>query len=128
MILPNQGTYSDYWIFEGILFFVYHEIPFLDLKIAKRVLKERLEFQDGRSFPILCETKGIQDASKSARDFLALEGSILANAVAIVEQRIVAQSMIQLYLRRNQPLIPTEVFNNSLEAQKFLYHFLNSSL
>lgn len=127
MILPNQGKYSDYWIFEGILFFVYHEIPFLDLKIAKAVLKERLEFQDGRSFPILCETNGIQDASKSARDFLALEGSILADAVAIVEKRIVAQSMIQLYLRRNQPIIPTEVFNNSLDAQKYLYNFLNAN-
>jgi hypothetical protein len=126
MILPNEGKYSDYWIFEGILFFVYHPIPFLDFKIAKAVLKERLEFQEGISYPILCETMGIQDASKSARDFLALEGSILADAVAIVENREVAQSMIQLYLRRNQPLIPTEVFSTSLEAQKYLFNFLNS--
>lgn len=124
MSLIYRGKYSDFWISDGILYFEYHNIPLLDLKIAKTIVGERLEFQGGKSYPILCKTRGIHDANKAARDFLASQGSTLAIAVAVVEERMVAQNMLELYLKRNLPLIPTQVFNEEYNAKQFLNTFL----
>ncbi|WP_339610464.1 hypothetical protein [uncultured Planktosalinus sp.] len=124
MSLIQRGKYSDFWVSDGILYFEYHPIPLVDLKIAKAIVGERLDFQEGRSFPILCKTRGIHDANKAARDYLATQGSYLATAVAVLEERLVAQHMLKLYLKANQPLIPTEVFTEEYYAHQFLKPFI----
>lgn len=125
---PNQGKFSDFWMYNGILYFVYHSIPLLDHYMAKSIVQERLEFQQGRYYPVLCDTSGIQDATKLARDYLALEGSTLTKAVAIVDHRSVAKSMLELYLKRNRPLVPTAVFSDNIAAQKFLHPYISRDL
>jgi len=120
----HKGKYSDFWVSDGILYFEYHTIRLVNLKIAKAIVGERLDFQEGMHFPILCKTRGIYDADKAARDYLSTEGSYLVTAVAVVEERKVAQHMLKLYLKGHQPLIPTEVFSEDFQAIQFLKPFI----
>lgn len=116
----GETPYSKYWIDEGILYFVYKPIDYLDLATAKLVVDRRIQFQQGVVYPIFCDTRGVLDTSKPARDYLAQKGSLLAGAVAIYDNRPLARLMMQFYTRRNRPLAPSRIFTDREEAIAFL--------
>jgi len=120
----HENLYSKLWITEGVLHFVYKPIEYLDLKAARYIVRERMKYQGDKAYPILCDIRGLGDADKSARDFLALEGSTLAKAVAIVDDRDIAQAMFQVYTKRNKPIIPTLFFNDTEKALAFLKSYV----
>lgn len=124
MFRYQENMYSKLWIADGVLHFVYKPIDYLDLKAARYIVRERMKYQGGNSYPILCDISGISDAGKSARDFLALEGSTLAKAVAIVDKRDIAMAMFQVYTKRNKPIIPTLFFDDTEKALVFLKSYV----
>jgi len=124
MFQVREGQFSNFWISDGIVHFIYQDIPLLNLEIAEAILRERMQFQAGMAYPILCNTSGIIDADMAARNYLAKEGSTLAKAVALVDQRIISQGMMQLYIQRNKPLVPTSVFDNNYDAIQFLKKYI----
>jgi len=119
-----ESPYSKLWVQEGVLHFIYKPIPLLDLSIAREVVSGRLQFQRGISYPVLCDTRGIVRTAKDARDYLAHEGSLMARAVAIIDDRRVAVVMQQFYLSKNRPEVPTRVFSDKAEALEFLRDYL----
>jgi hypothetical protein len=70
-----ENEFAEYWIEEGILFFIYKPGISMTLEAAKRVVKDRLEVQKGESYPVFCDMRGIKDSDKPARDYLAKEGT-----------------------------------------------------
>lgn len=92
----------------------------MDLNIAKRIVSNRLLFQQGDSYYIYCDTCGIQDSTKAARDYLAVEGSALANAIAVFDNRGIGKFMLNYYLMRNQPVVPTAFFTEREAAIAYL--------
>lgn len=119
-----ENELSSLKINDGILHFVYKPIQKLDLLIVQKIVGDRLSYQQGLYFPVLCDTRGIVSSDKAARDYLAKEGSICAKAVAILDDRNVARAMHRLYIKKNQPMIPTKVFSNNEEAVFFLMQFV----
>ncbi len=124
MATIGETPYSRYWIENGILYFVYKPIEFLDSSTAKQIVKSRLEFQQGMAYPILCDTRFLQDSSKPARDYLARQGSLLAKAVAVYDTRNFAATMIGYYVDRNRPLVPSRIFSDREAALEFLKDYL----
>lgn len=120
----GETPYSKYWIENGILYFVYKPIAYLDTITAMHIVESRLKFQQGISYPIFCDTGFLQDSSKSARDYLAQKGSLLAKAVAIFDARIYAGTMIGIYVNRNRPLVPSQLFSDREEAIAFLKDYI----
>lgn len=116
----GETPYSKYWIDGGILYFVYKQIDYLNCSTAKIIVESRLEFQQGDSYPIFCDTRFLKDSSKAARDYLANQGSLLAKAVAIYDNRIFGGSMIGFYMHRNRPMVPYQIFNDRDAALAFL--------
>lgn len=116
----KETTYSRIWVADGVLMFVYKPLLLLDYDTAKIVVNERLHYQQDASYPVLCDLQGIKDADKSARDYLANEGSSLLKAVAMVDTRAITQTLLRVYIRRSKPLIPTQLFENHFEAMNFL--------
>lgn len=112
--------HCKFWIGGAILFFVYKSIPYMDLSIAKKVVSSRLLFQQGDYYYIYCDTCGIQDSTKAARDYLAVEGSALAHAIAVYDNRGIGKFMLNYYLLRNQPVVPTAFFEDREAAIIFL--------
>ncbi|MGB3343638.1 MAG: hypothetical protein WBA61_06985 [Aequorivita sp.] len=116
----HETLYCKYWIADGILFCLYKPIAYITLEIAKNIVSSRIFFQENEAFLIFCDTRGIKDSSKPARDYLAREGSTLATALAIFDDRNLSTSMLHYYLLRNKPSVPTGIFDDRDKALEFL--------
>lgn len=115
-----SNDYATFWIEDEILFFIYHHAVVLDIVAAEKIVEDRLKLQDDNSFPVFCDTRGIRDTDKTARDYLAKEGSLLTTAVAILVIPPISQAITDFYIRTNKPVTPTRIFTEKYEALKFL--------
>ncbi|MCK0131583.1 hypothetical protein MWU59_08715 [Flavobacteriaceae bacterium F08102] len=116
-------VYAKFWIHQGILHCIYKEIEFLDLAMAQSIVRERIQVQQDISYPIFCDLRGVKNSEKSARAYLAKNGSVLAKAVAIFDDRCVAEVMLQFYFTKSKPLVPSKLFNDYQQAIAFLQHY-----
>ena len=115
-----ENEYAQFWIKDGILFFEYRPNVVIDLTIAHRIVADRIQMQNEKSYPILCDIRGVVDSDKAARDYLAQSGSVLAKAVSIVTNQSVSLIMISFYLKICKPSVPTTIFADELQALAFL--------
>nr|WP_315242627.1 hypothetical protein [uncultured Flavobacterium sp.] len=121
-----ENEFAVFWISEKILFFNYKPNVVIDLLSAQQIVADRIEIQDGRAYPVLCDIRGIIDSDKAARNYLAQHGSILAKAVGIIasDQKSVSFFMISFYMKISRPQIPTKVFTDRSSALEFLKPFV----
>ncbi|GAA3622772.1 DUF7793 family protein [Flavivirga jejuensis] len=118
-----QNTYAKYIIKDSILHITYKEGVFLDITAAKEIVKDRIVMQNGKALPVLCDTRLMKDSTKSARDYLALEGSTLVKAVAFVTEPSVSEFVIKIYIRTSNPPVKTEIFSQISDAKEYLLAF-----
>jgi hypothetical protein len=119
-----ENDYTSYRFHEDVLYIVYHQGVSIDLNAAVQIVKDRLTLQEGQSFPILCDIRGIKEINKAARSYLALEGSMLIKAVAVIVDPPVSELMWEFYVRTSNPPIPTKSFEDQVEALTFLKDFI----
>lgn len=119
------NDYATFWIDDGVLHFVYHPSVVVNLRAAEQVVSDRLKFQGEKVLPVFCDTRGIKDTEKSARDFLAKEGSVMTTAVAFLVNPPISQAITDFYVRTNKPVTPTKIFTEKYEALRFLKSFRN---
>lgn len=115
-----SNDYATFWIDDGILHFIYHPAVVIDLIAAEKVVTDRLKFQGEKIYPVFCDTRGIRDTDKSARDYLAKEGSLMTTAVAFIVNPPISHAITKFYIRTNKPVIPTKIFTEKYDALKFL--------
>lgn len=115
-----SNDYATFWIDDGILHFIYHPAVVIDMTAAEKVVADRLKCQHDKYYPVFCDTRGVKDTDKSARDFLAREGSILTSAVAFLVNPPISQAIIDFYVRTSKPITPTKICTEKYEALKFL--------
>ncbi|UZH55825.1 hypothetical protein JRG66_02775 [Salinimicrobium tongyeongense] len=115
-----SNDYATFWVDDGILHFIYHPEVVIDLFAAEKVVADRLKCQEDKYYPVFCDTRGIKDTDKSARDYLAREGSILTSAVAFLVNPPISQAIIDFYVRTSKPITPTNIFTEKYDALKFL--------
>lgn len=118
-----ENEYSEFWIQDGILYFVYKPNTVIDLQTAHKIVADRVKFQKEKSYPIFCDSRGVQESEKAARDFLAKEGSLLAEVVVVLANLSVSKGMALFYVRTSKPLVLTKTFTNKYEALKFLENY-----
>lgn len=119
-----ENDHCSYRFVDGILHVIYHQGATIDFKAAIQIVKDRLFLHEGMSFPVLCDIRGIKEINKPARAYLAIEGSMLVKAVAVLVQRPVSQLVSEFYIRTSNPPIPTQSFENEEEALDFLRKFI----
>lgn len=120
-----ENAYAKFWIDQDILFFAYKTNTVIDLETARMIVADRLEFQKEKSFPVFCDIRGIKDVQKTARDYLAREGSTLVRAVSIVVDPPISRAILEFYLKMSRPRIPTKVFTDKHKAVRFLEPFIS---
>ncbi len=79
----KETIHARFWMADGLLFFVFKPIVFLDYSTARHIVNERLLYQQHVSCPVVCHLEGVLNFDKSARDYLTNEGLSLVKAVAI---------------------------------------------
>ncbi|WP_299671972.1 hypothetical protein [uncultured Polaribacter sp.] len=124
MLFHFENEYVKYCLKNGILEIEYKEEVYIDLKAGVQIVKDRLELHKGQTLPVLCDMRGIREINKSARDYLAIEGSVLIKAVAFIHESYVSKMISGFYLRTNTPSVPTKTFDNVSDGLVFLNKFL----
>lgn len=119
-----ENDYTSYRFHDGVLHIIYHEGVSVDLNAAVQIVKDRLLLHEGRRLPILCDIRGIKDINKSARAYLAMEGSTLIKAVAVIVEPPVSEMLSEFYIRTSNPPIPTQSFEHMEDALVFLKEFM----
>lgn len=120
-----ENDYTSYRFHDGVLHIIYHEGVSVDLNAAVQIVKDRLLLHEGRHLPILCDIRGIKDINKSARAYLAMEGSTLIKAVAVIVEPPVSEMLSEFYIRTSNPPIPTQSFEHMEDALEFLKEFMD---
>jgi hypothetical protein len=121
MLKYYENDYATYLFKDQILHITYKRGVCIDLKAAVQIVKDRLIFHEGLFLPVLCDIRGVKEINKSARDYLALEGSTLINAVAFIIASPVSKILSLFYLKTSNPPIPTKSFEQIPDA----LHYLN---
>jgi hypothetical protein len=81
-------------------------------------------FQEERAYPVICDIRQLRKVDKAARDYLALEGSLLIKALAFIIEPPVSDVMTRFYLMTNHPDIPTASFREISKALAYLGRFI----
>ena len=118
-----EDRYATLELKDGILHFVYKPIRCINLTIAKDVVETRLRFQEGISYPVLCDLRAVEGADKDARDYLAIKGSLLTKAQAFLIKSNYTLHILSMYLQTTAVNPPTEIFKEETPAIAFLSRF-----
>lgn len=119
-----------YEISDQILFCSYKKNLILDINAAKSIVKDRLEFTEGKNYFILIDFNNLKSADKEAREYMndpryGLKGLL---GGAFISQKTTASIFINLYLKINKPIIPTKFFSNREEGLAWLKELQKHSL
>lgn len=120
MPLFSENEYATYHIQEDILFVTYKKGIFINLPTAIQIVEDRLVLQEGLSYPVLCDIREVRSIDKAARDYLAVEGSLLIDAVAYLVEPTVSKAISEFYIHINKPPIPSKNFTDIEAAKAFL--------
>ncbi len=115
-----ENDFASYRLVNDILYFDYKESVVVHLEEAIKIVDDRLKFQEGQSYPILCNTLGIKSMDKEARWYLATEGSQLAIAVALIGGTPLSRLLSDMYILDSTPSVPTKIVANEEEGLDFL--------
>jgi len=118
-----ENEYARFWIENGIVFFVYKPNTVIDHEAAKKIVADRIQFQNKADFPVYCDIRGLKSADKAARDYLAKEGSSFTKGVAVLVDSPMSKIIGNFYMGLNRPTTPTRLFTNGDEALKYLQQF-----
>jgi len=118
-----ENPFAKFWISDEVLFFQYKNDTTIDLKVAQRVVTDRIHFQRERSYPVLCDLRGVVTTDKAGRDYLAQFGSMLATAVGLVVHERLVFAISNFYLEVNKPSVPTQIFVSDSDALHYLQGF-----
>lgn len=119
-----ENDYTSYRFLDGVLHIIYHQGVCIDLNAAVQIVKDRLFLHEGRSLPVLCDIRGIKEINKPARAYLAIEGSTLIKAVAVIVEPPVSEMLSKFYIRTSNPPVPTQSFETIEDALMFLNEFM----
>jgi len=119
-----ENDFTQYMLVNNIVHIIYKKGAIIDLQASKQIVRDRLMFQEERAYPILCDIRQLRQVDKAARDYLALEGSLLIKALAFIIEPPVTDVMTRFYLMTNHPDIPTASFREISKAMAYLGKFL----
>lgn len=115
-----EGEFAKMWISEGIFYFVYKPFKVIDYRSAIAIVNQRMELQNGSSYPIFCDLREVDNAHKQARDYLSTEGSFLMKALAILVKNEHASAILKMYIQTSMVHCPTAIFTEKNKAIEFL--------
>ncbi|QCR22277.1 hypothetical protein [Pontibacter sp. SGAir0037] len=118
-----ETTYSKIEIANGIALCTFKKIEELDVAITSVIVKDRMAFFEGVSYPCLFDITNVKHSTKEARDYLANEGNELVLASAILINSPVIKMTANFFIMVNKPRNPTRMFTDKKSAVEWLEQF-----
>lgn len=122
-VTTYKGKYIDMTIEDGIFCMYYHPLNSMNLEVAKSIVKERLTFVNGISYPCLFDLTKVKEATKEARDYMADKGNDLVLASAILVNSPLLKMGANFFIMVNKPKSPTRMFTSKESAIEWLGQF-----
>lgn len=108
----------------GVLVAIYRPGLIIDLEKAKQIVKERIEFTNGKTLPVLVDDRGVKSMTKQAREFFGSGDSIRnISACGLVYRSIFGALLVRFFLVIQKPPIPIRLFVNHGDALQWLEGF-----
>lgn len=120
---PLVTPYVKFEIIDNILYVTYFSGNTIAIDTAKEIVKKRLEYCEGVSYPLLVIFEGIKAMDKQARDYSSKQGSEGVLAGALLTNSVYAEFFGNFFLRLTKPEIPAKLFTDKQEALKWLEQF-----
>src|SRR5690606_37191309 len=117
---------NDFVLFEfirGILCIRFKKGRILNPTAAKGIVRDRIKWQKGFPYPILCDIREILNADMPTRDYFIDHGSHLIKALAFLVSNELDLSMFKYYVQSLQSNTPIQAFYNKEEAMAFLEEY-----
>lgn len=106
---------------------VYARDLVIDIELAKKLVKERLSIQQGKSYPFLADVRNLKIVTNEARDYFAKEGVEGMTALAILLGSYLTVVTTNLFIRLSKPKVPTKAFRTREQALKWLDQFVEKA-
>ncbi|WP_127137036.1 hypothetical protein [Flagellimonas oceanensis] len=116
----HENNYAIYLLTDDLLHIIYKKVPCINLKAAQLIVKDRMELQEGKPMPVLCDIREVRNIDKAARDYLALDGSLWVEKLAFLIDPPVTDMISSIYLDTHAQKVPTQSFTNKPEAMDYL--------
>lgn len=104
---------------------VYAKDLVIDIELAKKVVREKLLIQQGKSYPFLADVRHLKLATKEARDYFANEGVEGMTALAILVGSYITVVTTNLFITFSKPKVPTKAFMTREHALQWLDQFVD---
>ena len=113
----------EMWVEDGI-FHVVILTDYVTLDIAEECVKQRMRITQGKSYPMLSDSRKVVHFEKEARKFLALNENVAnLNAGAILIENQLQKILGNFFLHVNKPGVPARMFTEKEKALSWLEHF-----
>jgi len=116
----HENTFAVYLLTDDLLHIIYKKVPCINVKAAELIVKDRMELQEGKTMPVLCDIREVRNIDKAARDYLALEGSLWIKKLALLIYPPVTDMISAIYLDTHSQKVPTRSFTKKSEALAYL--------
>ena len=122
IVIDNE--YTKMWMADGIIYNVSKPNFVMNLTIAKLLVQDRLKVANGKAYPLFIDMSNLVAADMEARKYLSGEEAIyLVTAGALLMTSPIGKFAGNLFLRINQPRIPTRIFTNKKAAIEWLQKY-----
>ena len=113
------------WLEEGIIHAQYKpHLKKINLEIAKELVATRLKIADHITRPLLMDLGNLISADSSSRKFLSEgEANKYLSATAIIVKDQITKFVAGIFIRFNEPKIPTKFFTKKEEALEWLQQY-----
>ena len=122
-----ENDYVTIWIENGILYSSSKKDILIDLDVAKTMVRDRVEFTEGKSYPMFIYFSNLQSATKEAREYMSSPDGGLKGILsgAFLSDSVVTTVVVNLYLKINKPSVPAKFFTKKEDALIWLESFKN---
>jgi hypothetical protein len=120
-----ENEFVTFTIKEGVLIGVFKKDIKIDLDAAKKILKLRLDFIQGKSHPMLIIDGGVKELNRDARVFFFTEeGRQNVLAAAFIVKNTFTKIIVSFFTKLTHSPFPNRSFTNEDEAFAWLKTFV----
>ena len=114
--MSEENQIIEFQLNQEILFGKYPEGFEITLELAKKIVADRLVFQNGKDYPLVLDISGLKNTTKDARVYLSKDGVKGLTMGAFITKNTVARVTLNFFLAMEKPNVPTNFFTNEEDA------------
>lgn len=119
---PAENKFVQFEIDSRILYVTFKENVHISHRTARTIVADRIRYQEGIPYRVICDVAGVKSSTKLARDYLAGIGSEALIAIAFVTPLRI-QNIVGYYLASHVTEVPVKIFTSRQQALQFLRSF-----